>query len=381
MYNGLTSVCPSAGYYQDETFAVVAEVLDRYGLSGFFFNWLTYNEHDYSRRYRGVCQCAACGRRFAQLAPGVQLPVGPESDSYDEWRRFADDSLEELTLRMRNHIAALAPEAMFVQGTSADVLFHEANNAVGRPLWHVRTAEQVSAARTARPDTPVLVNSVAFVDMPYRLAGEDPHHFAQFLVQAISRGASPSTYIMGGPRDSPYACLDIAGELTRFHRHHTDVYRDLVPAARTLLVRPDALRRVPTPTSSQSRSSRGLSVALLERHVPFDVVDERQLAALPDDDGHRMIIVPNLGPLESARWHVSNVPSWLAPPSSRPAPSHRSWDRPWSACSPDSTRSRSCCLSTSAEWTRAATGGPSRLPSWAPSTSWCPAATPKRRCP
>ena len=300
VYNGLTSVCPSAGYYQNETFAVVAEVLDRYGVSGFFFNWLTYNERDYSRRYRGVCQCAACVRRFAQWAPGLLLPVGPESDSYDEWRRFADDSLEALTLKMRNHIAELAPEAMLVQGTSADVLFHEANNAVGRPLWHVRTAEQVSAARTARPDTPVLVNSVAFVDMPYRLAGEDPQHFAQYLVQAISRGAYPSTYIMGGPCDGPHACLETAGELTRFHRDHTDVYRDLVPAARTLLVRPDALRRSAVAHTLAVEEFRGLSVALLERHVPFDVVDERQLAALPDDDGHRMIIVPDLGPLEPA---------------------------------------------------------------------------------
>src|SRR5690606_6945748 len=63
-YNGLTSVCPSGPYYQREAFAVVDEVLSRYDVDGFFFNWASYNERDYSGRYRGVYRCLSCARAF-----------------------------------------------------------------------------------------------------------------------------------------------------------------------------------------------------------------------------------------------------------------------------------------------------------------------------
>ncbi|SHJ68214.1 Beta-galactosidase trimerisation domain-containing protein [Nocardiopsis flavescens] len=300
VYNGLTSVCPSGDYYQRRLFDVVDEVLDRYPLDGFFFNWMSYNEVDYAGAYRGVCRCLACHRAFASFAPGTDLPTGPDSPAYPLWRRFAAAMIDDLTARVRAHIGARRPEAPLILGDRADIVFHEANNAVGRTLWHQRTAEHVSAAKTFRPGVPVLVNSVGFVDMPYRWAGEEPHHFAQYLVQAIARGANPSTYIMGTPDDVTYECLDVAGEITRFHRDHTEVYRDLVPAARALLVRPDPLE------SGGGRDEalaefRGLYSALLERHIPFDVLPEPRLpdvAAQGRLDGYGVVVLPDLGALD-----------------------------------------------------------------------------------
>lgn len=278
VYNGLTSVCPSGDYYQVKLFEVIGEVLDGYEIDGFFLNWMSFNEVDYSRRYWGVCHCLACARRY-----GDELPEKPDP----AWRRFAHDTLEDLNARIRAEIARLRPEAALILGEHADIVFHEANNAVGRPLWHHRTSEHVSAAKSYRPEVPVLVNSVGFVDMPYRMAGEEPYHFAQYLLQAISRGAIPSTYIMGTPDDSPYECLGIGGEITRFHRDHADVYRDLVSEARTLLVRPDG----------DLREFQGLYLALLERHVPFDVLPEGKLA-VTDLSRYELVVLPDVGAVD-----------------------------------------------------------------------------------
>ncbi|MEW1838413.1 alpha-amylase family protein [Nonomuraea angiospora] len=281
VYNALTSVCPSGDYYQVKLFEVIGEVLDRYEIDGFFLNWMSFNEVDYSRRYWGVCQCLACARRF-----GDELPEGPGSPGYGRWRTFARDTLEDLNARIRAEIARRRPQAALILGEHADIVFHEANNAVGRPLWHHRTSEHVSAAKSYRPEVPVLVNSVGFVDMPYRMAGEEPYHFAQYLLQAISRGAIPSTYIMGTPDDSPYECLEIAGEITRFHRDHAGLYRDLVSEAGTLLVRPEG----------ESAEFQGLYLALLERHIPFDVLPVDKLP-VSDLSRYRTIVLPDLGPL------------------------------------------------------------------------------------
>src|SRR5690606_34914114 len=289
-YNGLTSVCPSGPYYQREAFAVVDEVLSRYDVDGFFFNWASYNERDYSGRYRGVCRCLSCARAF-----GAPLPTGPDDPAYPRWRRFAKAMIDDFCGRMRERIAARRPEAPLIMGETADIVFHEANNAVGRPLWHHRTSEHVSAARTYRPHVPVFTNAVGFVDMPYRLAGEEPEHVAQYLVQAISRGANPSTYVMGTPDDSRYECLELAGRITRHHRDHQVVYTDLRPAARALPVRPD-----PPAPAVPTAEFHGPDRALLAPHVPFDVLGEERLGSCDRLDEYTVVVLGDLGALEPA---------------------------------------------------------------------------------
>ncbi|RCK70189.1 hypothetical protein DT076_05810 [Desertihabitans brevis] len=294
VYNDYVSVCPSADYYQREVFEIVAEVLRRYPLSGFFFNWMSFNERDYSRRYWGVCHCSACRTGFAEHAPGVPLPRGKGDPGYPTWRRWSAGVLDDLTARMRAHVQELAPEAALILGDRADITFHEANNAVGRPLWHHATAEAVSAARSADDGRPVLVNSVAFVDMPYRWAGEDPEHFAQYLLQSIAHGAQPSTYVMGTPADSPFTALAAGREVVRFHRDSADVYTGLRSTARVALVRgvdpddPDRERR--------SDEFQGCYLSLVESHVPFDVVRLDRLAEVAADR-YALLVLPDLGPL------------------------------------------------------------------------------------
>nr|WP_231747271.1 beta-galactosidase [Auraticoccus cholistanensis] len=297
VYNDYVSVCPSGDYYQHEVFEIVAEVLQRYPLSGFFFNWMSFNEYDYSRRYWGVCHCGSCQRGFAEHAPGTPLPRGKGDPGYPTWRRWSAGVLDDLTARMRAHVQRLNPEAALILGDRADITFHEANNAVGRPMWHHATAEAVSAARSSRADRPVLVNSVGFVDMPYRWAGEDPEHFAQYLLQAIAHGAQPSTYVMGTPADSPFGALATGREITRFHRDHADLYTGLHSVARVALVRgadpddPDFERR--------TDEFQGCYLGLGEAHVPFDVVRLDRLAEVAADR-YALLVLPDLGPLPAA---------------------------------------------------------------------------------
>ena len=111
--------------------------------------------------------------------------------------------IRDLTAKIANHIQTQRPDAALILGRGAPVIYFEANNAFGRELWHHNTSENVSAHMTGLPEISLMVNSVSFVDMPYRMAGEQPEHFVQYLVQAIARGGNPSTYIMGAPGGFP----------------------------------------------------------------------------------------------------------------------------------------------------------------------------------
>lgn len=301
-FEGLVSVCPSAGYYQHRLLDVVDEVLDRYEVDGFFFNWFGFNEVDYAGRVHGVCHCAACQEGFSARTGLDRLPDRAGDEHYRAWRGYATATIDTLTARVRAHVAARRPDAALILGTAADVLFHEANNAIGRTLWPYATGEAVSALRSARPGKPVLVNAVAFWDMPYRFAAEQPEMLGQYLTQAIARGANPSTYVMGPTGRVAYDGLPAAAAVTRFHRDHRDVYTGLAPAARVGLVRPDPLDddgRFGTGVAEH----RGLLAALVERHVPFDVVPVGALADSSIDlatDRFRVLVLPDLPTLPDA---------------------------------------------------------------------------------
>ncbi|MET3510336.1 beta-galactosidase trimerization domain-containing protein [Plantibacter flavus] len=293
VYEGLVSVCPSAGYYQDRSLDIIDEILDAYPVDGFFFNWFGFNEVDYGGRVHGVCHCDACAEAFVRETGIEQLPSFAGDPGYLEWKRFAAATIDRLTARIRGHIAERAPHAGLILGRSADILFHEANNALGRPLWPHATSESVSAFRVAQPGKPVLVNAVAFIDMPYRLASEQPEMFGQYLLQAVSRGANPSTYIMGPAGLIDYACLAPAGVVTRFHRDHADLYAGLAPAADVGIVRPNPLAAPAEVHHSSIAEFRGLFSALLERHVAVDVVPAESLPVV-DLGRFRVLVLPDL---------------------------------------------------------------------------------------
>lgn len=307
VYQGLVSVCPNGWYYQHGTLAVLDEIIDRYPVDGFFFNWFSFNEIDYSRTYHGVCHCGSCSSAY-QAWGGRDLPTGPNDpddpggENYGQWRIFTAEVLSRLNGRVHDHIKSRRPDAALLQGHGrhSDVIFHEANNAVGRDLWPIATQEAVSVARTAHPELPVFVNSVAFIDMLYRLASEQPDHFAQYLVQAIARTAFPSTYVMGTPAVIPYSALHKAAEITRFHRDHAEIYDGLRPAAPVALVRPDPLRTDAASLSSARSEFEGLFLASRRIHVPVDIVGEESLSSVlgRTDNPYRVIVLGDLGRLD-----------------------------------------------------------------------------------
>lgn len=298
IYNTLYSVCPSGDYYQHRSFDVLDEILDRYAVDGFFFNWFNFNERDYGRRYVGVCHCDSCRELFA--ARGGQLPSGPESEGYWDWLRFSFETTAALTRRIADHITTRRPDVGLVLRRGASIAYQEASNSFGTDVWHHETAEAVSAHVNGSPGVPVMVNSVSFVDMPYRMAGEQPERFGHYLVQTIARGGNPSTYIMGAPGRIPYANLALGREVTRFHRRHAALYERLRPGAEIAVVRPNRFGMRPPIYARTVEEYRGIFSSLQQTHHPFDVLAVEALEEMGRKGLLRrfsLIILPDLGPL------------------------------------------------------------------------------------
>lgn len=316
---GLVSVCPSAEYYQERIFDILDEVTDRYAVDGFFVNWAGFNEHDYFKVYHGVCHCDSCHRRWREYQDnstgeeGLPLPNGPEDENYLDWKQFSDGIIEDWTARVAAFVAEKLPDAGLILGDSADIRFFEANNEVGRELWPHLTSQTVSSLAAYSPEVPVLVNAVTFVDMPYRMGSEAPAQYAQYLLQTISRGGNPSSYIMGIPGKIPYLGLDVGAELTNFHRKWKDVYDGLRPVARTGLVLPDKTQINETQYEEAESEFRGLYSAMQELHVPFDVISQKYVAEMSTSgslDRYQVVVLPHLGELRDD--DVIALDEWVA---------------------------------------------------------------------
>ncbi|WP_022731349.1 alpha-amylase family protein [Thalassospira lucentensis] len=302
IYNTLYSTCPNRDYYQNRSLDILDEVIDRYPIDGFFFNWFDFSEMDYSRVYHGVCSCNVCQERFATYSGGKELPDGPGRPNYAQWLSFANDVVTTLCAKISDHISARRPDAALVLKRGAPIVYYEANNAFGREPWHHNTSENVGAHMTGLPEISLLVNSVSFIDMPYRMSGEQPEMFAQYLLQAIARGGNPSTYIMGAPGRIPYANLPVAGQIQCFHRNHHEIYRGLRPASNIALVRPDPVRRAEPGYAQNVSEFRGLFSGLTERNLPFDVVAVECISKIAEEgrlSQFQMIILPDLGQVGS----------------------------------------------------------------------------------
>lgn len=306
----LYSTCPSGPYYQEKSFAVLSEILDRYPVDGFFFNWFNFNERDYSGRARGICQCSSCKERFA-TETGMRLPKAENwSDpAYLAWLEYVRRTLSDVAGRLRDLINTRRPEVPLILRQAPNVIMHEVNNAVDRPqpLWVTWAGEMCRQSRTEDPDKPVMVNAVTFLDLPYRFTAEQPGLNALEFVQTIALGANPSSYIIGTPDRADDRVLAVTRDLLGFHRDHEEYYKELLPSSRVALVRAPHSAEVYGGESANAKVEeewRGLYRALVETHVPFDLFTDRRLLDLADSGrlgGYDALVLANAAALSPAQ--------------------------------------------------------------------------------
>lgn len=307
IYNGLHSMCPSGEYYQQRSFDILEEVLTRYPVDGFFFNWFSFNERDYSRRYYGICHCGSCHRRFMELH-GMELPATEDwsTPAFPRWRAYTRQVLDDIAARIREFIKERNPGTALILRQNSDVAFQEVNNAVDRPqpLWINWAGEAVREARTARPDTPIMVNSVMFLDLPYRFVAEQPGLLELHLNQTIACGGNPSAYMLGTPDvfdDDPIFAA--VGDVLRFHQNHEQYFADARSLARVLLISSMASQEHFGDNGADrvTNEARGIYRALVESHIPFDILPADRLVGAAESGSlnqYGAIILPNVAVLD-----------------------------------------------------------------------------------
>ncbi|MGH3491068.1 MAG: beta-galactosidase trimerization domain-containing protein, partial [Actinopolymorphaceae bacterium] len=261
---------------------------------------------DYSGRNHGPCHCAHCQRRFAERYD-QPLPTRADWDdpAYVQWLEYTRETLGDLAGRVRKLITSKNPDAALILSHDPDIVFYEANNAVDRPqpLWIHGTGEFLRTSRTATPDKPVWVNSVMFIDMPYRFVPEQQGHLGLYFAQTIAHGGNPSAYLVGTPDRLPASSFDIVRDVFGFHRDNARFYTDVRSSAEVGVVssvRSGERYGGPSGVDKVRGELRGVYRALVESHVPFDIVPDHLLTADALDSTlrrYKALVLPNVAVL------------------------------------------------------------------------------------
>jgi hypothetical protein len=311
VYEGLWSACPSGPYYQEKSLEVIAEILDGYPVDAFFFNWFNMSLRDYSGTYHGICQCLNCKRRFAAFSGGLPLPKEESyaDPSYPAWRRYTYELLDEIAGRVRHLIKSRRPDVALLLSYNPDISFHEINNAVERPLplWRYHAGEAAKTSANAHWERPVAINAVMFWDLPYRYNAEQPGLTELVLAQVIANGANPYSYVLGHTRNQPdRKNYPAVRRMMQFHKANEGWYDGIRSAAEVLLVNPaQAQEAYGDDASAKAQAAfRGAYRALVENHLPFDVLPDNRLEAA-DAAGrltrYKAIVLPNAAALSDAQ--------------------------------------------------------------------------------
>lgn len=307
IYNGLYSTCPSGPYYQEKAFEILGEVLDRYPIDGFFFNWFNFSMRDYSGNYHGICQCVNCRRRFSERYH-LELPLEEDwqNPAYLRWLEYTRETLRDLAGRVRAFVKERNPEVGLILRQNPDIITHEVQNAVDRPLplWRYSAGEFGRETRTANPEKPAVINAVMFLDFPYRFSAEQPGLMGLHFAQVLSQGVNPWAYVIGTTDQPDRKNFGIVREMLTFHRDHEELYGGSRSSAKVAVI--SSLRSEEWYGRAEGpdrvlKARRGVYRALVEGHVPFDILPDGHLAAASQDgrlSQYDALVLPNVAILD-----------------------------------------------------------------------------------
>src|ERR1051325_11596146 len=114
-----------------------------------------------------------------------------------------------------------------------------------------------------------------FWDIPYRFAAEQPGMVQLSLAQTLANGANPYAYVLGHTANQPdRKNFPIVRQVMRFHQANEHWYAGMESAAEVVLVVPAQSEEAfgDTGPAKAQAAYRGAYRALVESHIPFDVL-------------------------------------------------------------------------------------------------------------
>lgn len=245
----MPQICATGPFWQNETFAILDEVLASYpDVDGFFFNYLHVPR----------CHCPRCASMVRE-ATGQEIPKhGVRSPAYEAWRQ---EFLANYMGRVRNFIRERSPRAALVpyhhvhdgwdigrMSKVSDIIGSQISNPVmpnpvdPQPAWNHWAAEEALTARALKPgNAPLLIQTTSEVFASRQTAMPDVR-LVHNLVEAAAHGASTAPAVNGLLRQDDPRFVPALQKLGLYQAKQATWYEGLRSLARIAIVKSESSR-------------------------------------------------------------------------------------------------------------------------------------------
>lgn len=294
--------CSYGPYNFDFMTRVHREIMERYGPDGIFSNrWAGH----------GICYCEHCTANFKQ-ATGLDLPRTAErlDPVYHKWEAWRTARLKELwflwdaEIRKRRSVARFIPNGFpdkLETGKYADFFFadQQARKGLIPPWSNAMGAKELRAGLGMKP----IVNIFSVgIEEEYRWKDsvQNDAEIRIWVAEGVANGMRPC-FVKFGAYIYDRRWMDAVAKMYQSYYRNEVYLKNTAPMARIGMVYSEQTNQKYGGKPWQEKSNEhalGMYHALVEDHLPFEMVNDKLLDA-EHLKAFRLLILPNIAALST----------------------------------------------------------------------------------
>lgn len=286
----------NAPYVQEKAFKIIEEVIDQFPIDGIFLNMPGYQVNNpYEGKYHGIDQNDYDKKRFAEFSGGQSLPTeenkaDPLFQKYLEFKKQTvedwSERLHKLVKSKNEQIAICTYSDKFV-----DIIRHESQSMTTLPYWPYTASDNVGNAVNSFPDHIISNASIQQISFQSRYNAVEPQEVQIRLYENIANGSGLDMSMMGDMRGyEDERNYEVFRKVYAFHKKHEPYFGKYKSVSKIAIIAPGAW-----PNGEPMQEYRGIQLMLREAHIPFDIIEDGQIANLADKvKAYKLLILPEI---------------------------------------------------------------------------------------
>jgi hypothetical protein len=284
----------NAPYVQEKAFDIIEEVIDQYAIDGIFLNMPGYQVRNaYEGKYHGIDQNEYDKKAFYNYS-SLNLPVEEKKDDtvfqrYAEFKKLTIEAwskrLHQLIKSKNKNIALCTYLDKYV-----DIIRHESQTN-SLPYWPYSASDNVGNAGNSYPDHIISNSSIQQISFQSRYNAVEPEEVAIRLYENIANGSGLDISMMGDMRGyEDERNFAVIKKIYAFHKKYEPYFGRYTSPARIAVIAPGTW-----PSGDAMQEYRGVLLMLKEAHLPFDIIEDAQIANRAEKiKQYKLIILPDI---------------------------------------------------------------------------------------
>lgn len=281
-------------YVQQHAFSIIEEVLRLYPVDGIFLNMPGYQvRNPYENKYHGIDQNHYDKKAFEKFS-GKTLPVKEDKDDpvYARYLEFKKHSVEDWSRRLYELVHKRSDQIAICTYSDkyVDIIRHEAQTN-SLPYWPYTSSDNVSNAVNSYPEHIISNASIQQISFQSRYNAVEPEEVAIRLYENLANGSGLDMSMMGDMRGyEDERNYETFRRIYSFHRDNEKYFGDYTTVSNIAVIAPGSW-----PSGEPMHEYRGIQLMLNEAHVPFDIIEDGQIANLKQTLArYKLVVMPDI---------------------------------------------------------------------------------------